>query len=128
MAITITLNDELVAGLESGAKKQQLSVERFAIGVLNRTMMGSESATPREVAAKIQATASNPAQFRPAMTNLDDVLQAVPGESCFDLENWNREWSVVEAEMKAVTRANEIAEACENVRSSPGAVRPESEN
>ncbi len=34
MAITITLDDDLVAGLEKPAKKQQLSVEQFAIGIL----------------------------------------------------------------------------------------------
>ena len=109
MAITITLEDELVAGLENRAKQQQLSVEQFAISLLTEAIE-SESDTPLEVVARIRATAPNPSQFRPATADLADVLRAAPGDPCFDLENWNRQWSVIEAEMKAITRANDIAE------------------
>ncbi|MFI5458013.1 MAG: hypothetical protein ACHRXM_21445 [Isosphaerales bacterium] len=110
MAITITLDDDLVAGLESRAKKQQLSVEQFAIGILTAALEESESVTPREAVTRIQATAPNPSQVRPATANLADVLNAAPGDPCFDLESWKRQWSVVGAELKAITRANDAAE------------------
>ena len=110
MAITITLEDDLVAGLENRAKKQQLSVEQFAISILSEAVEESESVTPQEAVTRIQTTPPNPSQIRPATANLADVLRAAPDDPCFDLENWNRQWSIVEAESKAITRANDIAE------------------
>ena len=44
------------------------------------------------------------------MGNLADLLHAAPGDASFDLESWKRQWSVVEAELKAITRANDVAE------------------
>ena len=111
MAITITLDDDLVAGLEHKAKKQQLSVEQVAISILTEAVEGAESVTPLEAVMKIQGTAANPAQLRPATANLADTLRAAPGDPCFDLESWNRQWSVVEGELKTITRANDVAEA-----------------
>jgi hypothetical protein len=73
----------------------------------------SQSDTPREVVARIQATAPNSSQVRVATANLADVLRAAPSDPCFDLESWNRQWSVVDAEMKALTRANDVAEGRE---------------
>lgn len=109
MAITITLDDDLVAGLENRAKKQQLSVEQLAIGILTEAVEESESVAPRAAVTRIQATAPNPAQVRPATANLADVLRAAPSDPCFDLASWKRQWSIVEAEMKALTRANDVA-------------------
>lgn len=63
-----------------------------------------------EVVAKIQATKPNPAQFRPPSGNLADLLWDAPNDPKFNLEDWSRQWSAVEAEMKAVTRSNDIAE------------------
>jgi hypothetical protein len=111
MAITITLDDDLVAGLDKRAKKQQLSVEHFAIHVLTKAVEESESATPRETVLTIQAIAPNSSQVRPATTNLAELLRASPGDPSFDLDSWNRQWSKVEAEMKAITRANDVAES-----------------
>jgi plasmid stability protein len=111
MPLTITvLDDDLIAGLENRAKKQQLSVEHFAIRILTEAVEESEPPTPREIVATIQATAPNASQVRAATANLADVLRASPGDCCFDLESWNRQWSIVEAEMKARTRANDVAE------------------
>jgi len=110
MAITIRLDDDLVAGLENRAKQQQLSVEQFAISILTEAVEEPESVTPREAVARIHATAPNPSQVRPAAANLADVLRAAPGDPCFDLESWKRQWSGVEAELKAITRANDVAE------------------
>jgi hypothetical protein len=110
MAITITLDDDLVAGLENKAKKQQLSVEQFAIGILSEAVEEPESETLEEIVARIRATPPNPSMIRPATGNLADLLIASPDDPCFDLESWERQWSVVEAELKAITRANHIAE------------------
>ena len=110
MAITIRLNDDLVAGLESRAKRQHLSVEECALSILIDAVEEAESVTPLEVVRRIQATSPNPSQVRPATADLADALRAAPGDPSFDLENWKSQWSVVEAELKAAARANGVAE------------------
>jgi len=110
MAITVTLDDGLVAGLQNMAKRQQLSVEQLVISILTEAQEDSDPVTPPEAVATIQATPRNPAEVRPATANLADILNAAPGDPSFDLEGWNRQWSVVEAELKAITRANDVAE------------------
>jgi plasmid stability protein len=110
MAITITLEDDLFAELKDRAKKQQLSVEQLVIRILTEAMTGSEPVTPQEAVARVQVTPVNPAQLRAATADLGDLLHAAPSDPCFDLESWKRQWSDVEAEMKAITRANDIAE------------------
>src|SRR5690348_11382597 len=109
MAVTITLDDKLAAGLETRAKKQQLSVEQFAISILTVAMIDPEFDTPREAVARTQATARSLSQVRAATADLGQVLRATTDESCFDLESWQRQWSDVETEMKAITRTNDIA-------------------
>jgi hypothetical protein len=110
MALTITLGDDLVGELEKFAKWQQLSVEQIAIGILTDAMAESETETLLEVVARIQALPPNPSMFRPAVGNLADVLRDGPDYPSFDLESCNRQWEAVEAEMKAITRADDVAE------------------
>jgi hypothetical protein len=59
---------------------------------------------------KIQATAPNADLVRAATANLAELLRSAPQEPSFDLQSWQREWSDLEAEMKAVSRVNDIAE------------------
>jgi len=63
-----------------------------------------------EVVAKIRGTPSDPSNIHPATQSLAELLAASPEDPSFDLEEWNREWAAVEAEMKAITRANDRAE------------------
>ena len=73
-------------------------------------MEKAESMTPEEVVARVQATAPNPSMVRPAKGNLADLLLASPDDVQFDTEGWQRQWSAVEAELKAAARANDLAE------------------
>lgn len=64
--------------------------------------------------ARIQSLPPNPENIRPAQGSLEEYLAASiasenPNEE-FDLKEWQRNWDAVEAEMKAVTKANDIAE------------------
>ena len=110
MAITITLADDLVAGLKNRARNQHLSVEQLAISILTRELAEPQSPTPLQVVARIQTTPRDPSQIIPATANLADALRSTPDDPAFDLEAWKREWSAVEGEMKAVTRGNDHAE------------------
>ena len=110
MSITVTLDDNLAARLENQAKMHQVSAEELALRILGSALEGCTLPTPREVVAKIQATPPDTTQIRPATSNLANVLLGAPEDPSFDLETWNRQWSVVEVELKAVTRANDVAE------------------
>jgi plasmid stability protein len=110
MTMTITLEGDLATALKDRAAKQHLSAEQLAIHILTDAMARSDPFTPSEVVAQIQATVPNPSSAKPGTANLADLLHAAPGDPSFDLESWNRHWSAVEAELKAITRANDRAE------------------
>lgn len=123
MTITITLPEFLAARLQSEAQAQRRSAEDLAVELLDEALETKQQAdggfhlTPEEVVAKIKALAPNPANqfaFRPAMKGLAEYLAASiasedPNEE-FDLEEWQRNWDAIEAEMRAIDRANDIAE------------------
>ena len=59
---------------------------------------------------RIKATPPNPAAIRPATGSLAEALRNAPEDPNFDLEAWTRQWDTIETEMKAIDRADEIAE------------------
>jgi prevent-host-death family protein len=59
---------------------------------------------------RIKATPPNPAAIHPATASLAELLQNAPEDPDFDLETWTRQWDAIEAEMKAIDRADDIAE------------------
>ena len=59
---------------------------------------------------RIKATPPNPAAIHPATASLAELLQDAPEDPDFDLESWTRQWAATEAEMKAIDRADDIAE------------------
>ena len=77
-------------------------------------MLEPESAspfpTPEEVVAKIQATPPSPGSLQPASGSLAEALRHAPENPDFDLAIWNQAWTDVEAEMRSITRANNVAE------------------
>jgi cell pole-organizing protein PopZ len=89
-----------------------VSIDELVTGLLTDALEteADEFPTLEEVVAKIKATPPNPACIRPATGSLAEALQNAPHDSDFDLETWTRQWAEIEAEMKAITRANDIAE------------------
>ena len=59
---------------------------------------------------RIKATLPNPATIRPATGSLAEALRNAPEDPNFDLETWTRQWNSIEAEMKAIDQADDIAE------------------
>lgn len=114
MTMTITLPDQLAVKLQAEARQQHLSPDELALNILADALKLEDEAdeypTLEEVVAKIKATPPNPANIHPATQSLADLLRDAPHDPDFDLETWNREWAKVEAEMKAITRADNIAE------------------
>ena len=111
MSTTITLPDDVVRKLEARASVRKVSLDDLIARLLN-DMLEREDASPAldQVIAEIKMTRPNPAIFHPATQSLADKLANSPADPTFDAPGWNREWAQVEAEMKAITRANNVAE------------------
>ncbi len=111
MSLTITLSDELAHKLQIKAERRHLSPEALALTILADSLAETdEFPTLEEVVAHTKALPPNPASIRPATGSLLEALQNVPDDPDFDLETWTEEWAKIEAEMKAITRANDIVE------------------
>ncbi|MEP7341629.1 MAG: hypothetical protein ABI977_28110 [Acidobacteriota bacterium] len=123
MEITLNLPDVLATKLQTEAQAQRRSTEEVAVELLDQALeveLELQEYIPptlEEVVARIRATPPNPAnQFdeRIMMQGLREYLQASiaaedPNEP-FDEAEWKQQWAAVEAEMKATTRANDLAE------------------
>jgi prevent-host-death family protein len=59
---------------------------------------------------RIKAMPPNPAAIHPATASLAELLQNTPEDPDFDLESWTQQWQAIEAEIKAIDRADDIAE------------------
>lgn len=120
MEITLSLPDVLAAKLQTKAQTQQRLAEEVAVELLDHALDAEPEPpdyvppTLEEVVARIRATPPNPEMVRPPNGSLGEYLAASiaaedPNEP-FDEAEWSRQWAAVEAEMKAMTRANDLAE------------------
>lgn len=114
MPVTITIPDDIAIRYQKVAQAQYKSIEDFAITLLDDALIlaplteSDYCPTPEEVVAKIQSLPPNPNMIRPAVGSLSEYLTASiaaedPNEK-FDLEEWNRNWDGIEAEMNAIDR------------------------
>jgi len=110
--VTIALPDGLTKRLQVEADNRQLSLDELAIDVLANALDIKQEIYPsvEQVIAEIKAMEPNLTGFHPATQSLADLLSHAPDDPNFDLEEWNREWKIAEAEIKAMTRANALAE------------------
>jgi predicted DNA-binding protein len=120
--LTIQLPDELRQRAEEIAVQRGRTIERFIREVLEEYLDEAENVQAasnggvrisdkdlsndqddypslEEVVAKIRATPSDPSNIHPATQSLAELLAASPEDPSFDLEEWNREWAAVEAEV-----------------------------
>jgi hypothetical protein len=111
MSVTITLPDEIAQSLQAKAKAQQVSLDTLVTNLLTDALDAeAEDDELEALVARIKATPPNPASIRPATGSLIEALKNAPEDPDFDLEAWNREWAKIEAEIKAINRADDIAE------------------
>ncbi len=111
MSITITLPDDVQAQLQRAAESQRRSLEELALDILaSAAGAGPAEPTPEEVVARIRATSPNPKSVRAATGSLAAALRDAPHIPDFNLGLWEHEWAVVESQIRATTRANDIAE------------------
>lgn len=110
MTLIINLPQELETKLKREATARELSPEEYALNLLDDALEQESFPTPKEVVAKIKALPPNPASIRRATGSLADALRNAPHDPDFDLAQWQKDWDAAEAEMKRITRENDIAE------------------
>lgn len=120
MSVTINFPENVWVRLQRKAEREKQSVEDVAVRLLDLALEEEAEAEQTDaelqaLVARVKATPPNPAAIRPAVGSLADALAeslareaAEPQE--FDQAEWDRAWDAIEQDMKAVTRANDIAE------------------
>lgn len=113
MALILELPEQIEKQLQKQADSQALSPEVVALRLLQEALAPETidpSPTPQEVVDKIKQLPPNPNAFRPAHGSLAEALENAPTDPDFDLAEWTKEWQLVEAELRAMTLNNSIAE------------------
>ena len=122
---TITVPKSISTLLEQKAARLQISVEALTAKLLSEALADEASElsevkidenfpTLAEIVAGIKALPPNPKSIQRAERAHDlayiDWLLANPPTDTLPFEEWNRLWTAFEQELKAVDRANDIAE------------------
>lgn len=106
MTLTLSVPKSLAQDLQRKANEQQRSVEEVALDLLAQAIdEDNHFPTPEEVVARIQALPPDPRNIRPAEGSLADALRNAPHDPNFNLEEWEQEWAIAEAEIRAMNRA-----------------------
>ncbi len=116
MALMIQLSESVAENLREAAERQQLKPEDLAAQLIENALDAYYFPTLEEVVAQIKALPYKPENVREPIGSLREHLASDPEDAEFDLEAWTQEWARVEEEMKAITRANDIAEGFEPLR------------
>lgn len=88
-------------------------LRRVVITVLEDTVaieLDVNQPTLQQLVDETKALPFNPNNLRLADSSLLAALQNGPDDPDFDLATWQTQWAMVEAEMKAVEQANDVAE------------------
>jgi len=127
MNVTLTIPDGTANQLQYLAQRKQRSLETLLMEFLLETIRQklADDQQLQKLVAETKALPYNPHNLRPAQGSLAEALQKSNPEAevGFDLETWNKQWDMVEAEMKAIDKANDIAEGCYRAHRVVGGVR-----
>lgn len=129
MSLTITLPEPVATRLQDYAATSRRSADEAAATLLDIALpapvvpdLAAEAADDSllRLVERIQATPPNPrnvyseedlrASSQRLMAYLAASIASEDPNEPFDEQEWNRQWDAVEAEMKAITIANRLAE------------------
>ncbi len=109
MQMTIELPDDLEAPLRRVAQAQHRSAQDVALDILRAGLLDNLPELDT-IVADIRAAAPNPAALRPARGSLLAALDDAPADNDLDLAAWQDAWTSAEAEMAALSQADDRAE------------------
>lgn len=107
MTLTINLPKELEEQLKREADARHVPIETIALDLLEEALYP----TPEQVVEKIRKLPRDPQYVQLPTASVAAVLRDAPPEPTdFDLDQWNKEWTAIEAELKRITHENDLAE------------------
>ena len=123
MTTSINLPDDLSRLLRKRAQRQHLSLEEYVIDALREMSVDAYLALDKpqamaeleELVKRIGSTPSNPSSITEPRGTLADALAAQPEDPTFVLDEWERDWSDVERELRRI----EMEDALADLRAEP---------
>ena len=109
MPVTLIVPDDLEPRLRSMADAQRRPAEEVAIALLRAALLDTAPVLDAAVAV-IRASAPNPAALRSARGALLDALPVGAADGSLDVAAREVAWAAAEAELAALTRADERAD------------------
>lgn len=109
MHMTIELPDDLIGSFQRVAQAQHRSAQDVALDILRAGLL-DDVPDMDAIVADIRAAAPNPAALRPARGSLLAALDDAPADNDLDLAAWQDAWTSAEAEMAALSQADDRAE------------------
>lgn len=114
MTTIINLPDDLGKLLRKRAQRQHLSLEEYVIDALREMSVDAYLALDKphamaeleELVKRIGSTPSNPSSITEPRGSLADTLAAQPEDPTFVLDEWERDWSDVERELRRIELEN----------------------
>lgn len=110
MPTRVILPDQLSDRLQQRAATHSQSLDEFVVAALERILGEEDALSLEDVVARIQGTGPDLRGYTPPSQSLVSMLADAPQAAPLDVDEWKRAWGHVEAEMKAITRANDQAE------------------
>lgn len=110
MTILVSLPTSIEDSLRRAARMQSISPEHLAAQILEDAFTDEGFETPEQVIERIKRLPPDPSNIRLATVSLKELLENSPVDPDFDVAEWQRQWNLIEQEMKAVSRANREAE------------------
>jgi hypothetical protein len=109
MPTTIVLPESLEAQLQQQAAAQEQSLEEWVLRLL-RDAVAVYAPPPslHDVVTRIKATPPASSSVQPARGSLENALRVLALHPSDDAQQWNTEWAVVEAELRAMTDADGV--------------------
>ncbi len=109
MHMTIELPDDLIGSFQRVAQAQHRSAQDVALDILRAGLL-DDVPDMDAIVADIRAAAPNPTALRPARGSLRAALADMPADDALDLVAWQDAWASAEAEIAALSRADDHAE------------------
>jgi len=118
MTTSINLPDDLSRLLRKRARRQHLSLEQYVIDALREMSVDTSLALDKpqamseleELVKRIGSMPTNPSAITEPRGSLADVLAAQPEDPTFILDEWERDWSDVERELRRIEMEDALAD------------------
>lgn len=114
MTLTISLPAEVQVKLKKRADAFKWSEEQMASHLLD-TVLNASLPSLDEIIERVRNLPPSLENRSTSSISLAEALRNAPEDPDFDLAEWTAQWQAVEAEMRAIERADAIADECRRI-------------